>query len=122
MNTFASVFEKYSWDEVQALIYNTTSKEVESALAKNKRNLNDFMALISPAAQSYLEQMAQMSHQLTKKRFGKTIQMYAPMYLSNECQNICTYCGFSLDNKIKRKTLTDNEIELEVAELKKSGI
>lgn len=121
MNTFALVFEKYNWDEVQTLIYNATSKEIESALAKNKRNLNDFMALISPAAQPYLEQMAQMSHQLTKKRFGKTIQMYAPMYLSNECQNICTYCGFSLDNKIKRKTLTDKEIELEVAELKKAG-
>lgn len=121
MNTFASVFENYNWDEVQALIYNTTSKEVESALAKNKRNLNDFIAMISPEAQPYLEQMAQMSHQLTKKRFGKTIQMYAPLYLSNECQNICTYCGFSLDNKIKRKTLTDKEIEQEVAELKKAG-
>lgn len=121
MNTFASVFEQYSWDTIQNKIYKTTSKEVELSLAKNKRNLNDFMALISPAAQPYLEQMAQMSHQLTKKRFGKTIQMYAPMYLSNECQNICTYCGFSLDNKIKRKTLSENEIELEVAELKKAG-
>lgn len=121
MNTFASVFEKYSWDEAQSLIYNTTSKEVESVLSKNKRTLDDFLALISPAAQPYLEQMAQMSHQLTKKRFGKTIQMYAPLYLSNECQNICTYCGFSLDNKIKRKTLNDKEIELEVTELKKAG-
>lgn len=121
MNNFASVFENYNWDEVQALIYNSTPREVEVAMAKNRRNLNDFMALISPAAQPYLEQMAQMSHQLTKKRFGKTIQMYAPMYLSNECQNICTYCGFSLDNKIKRKTLTDKEIEMEVAELKKAG-
>jgi 2-iminoacetate synthase len=65
--------------------------------------------------------MAQISHELTKKRFGKTIQMYAPLYLSNECQNICTYCGFSLDNKIKRKTLTDSEIKLEVDALKKLG-
>ncbi|MGX7667230.1 2-iminoacetate synthase ThiH [Flavobacterium pedocola] len=121
MNTFTSVFEAYDWDSVQAKIYQTSAKEVEIALSKNKRNLDDFLALISPAAQQYLEQMAQRSHQLTKKRFGKTIQMYAPMYLSNECQNICTYCGFSLDNKIKRKTLTESEIELEVAELKKAG-
>jgi 2-iminoacetate synthase len=121
MTTFASVFEQYSWDTIQNRIYKTTSREVESSLVKTRRNLDDFLALISPAAQPYLEQMAQQSHQLTKKRFGKTIQMYAPMYLSNECQNICTYCGFSLDNKIKRKTLNENEIELEVAELKKAG-
>ncbi len=121
MNTFKSVFENYNWDTIQTKIYQTTPTEVELALAKTKRNLDDFLALISPSAQPYLEQMAQMSHALTKKRFGKTIQMYAPMYLSNECQNICTYCGFSLDNKIKRKTLTESEITLEVEALKKLG-
>lgn len=121
MNTFKSVFEQYSWNDIQTKIYQTTSSDVERALYKSKRNLDDFLALISPIAQQYLEQMAQLSHELTKKRFGKTIQMYAPMYLSNECQNICTYCGFSLDNRIKRKTLTENEIALEIAELKKAG-
>ena len=121
MNTFKSVFEQYNWKTIQSKIYQTTSKEVEQALAKTKRNLDDFLALISPAALPFLEQMAQECHQLTKKRFGKTIQMYAPLYLSNECQNICTYCGFSLDNKIKRKTLTESEISLEVAALKELG-
>jgi 2-iminoacetate synthase len=121
MNTFKSVFEQYDWDTIQSKIYQTTSQEVEQALAKSKRSLDDFLALISPAAQPYLEQMAQECHELTKKRFGKTIQMYAPMYLSNECQNICTYCGFSLDNKIKRKTLSDAEIKLEVEVLKSIG-
>ena len=58
---------------------------------------------------------------MTQKRFGKTIQMYLPMYLSNECQNICTYCGFSLDNKIRRRTLTDNEILTEVNTIKELG-
>ena len=121
MTTFKSVFEQYDWESIQSKIYQTSAKEVELALAKNKRNLDDFLALISPAAQPYLEQMAQISHESTKKRFGKTIQMYAPLYLSNECQNICTYCGFSLDNKIKRKTLTESEITLEVEALKKAG-
>lgn len=121
MTNFKHTFEQYSWDSIQEKIYKTTSKEVEQALAKSKRNLDDFLVLISPAAQPYLEQMAQLSHELTKKRFGKTIQMYAPLYLSNECQNICTYCGFSLDNKIKRKTLTDSEIKLEAEALKKAG-
>ena len=121
MTTFKSVFEQYDWESIQSKIYQTSAKEVELALAKNKRNLDDFLALISPAAQPYLEQMAQISHESTKKRFGKTIQMYAPLYLSNECQNICTYCGFSLDNKIKRKTLTESEITLEIEALKKTG-
>ena len=107
MNTFKTVFEQYDWNNIQSKIYATSSQQVEQALAKSKRNLDDFLALISPAAQPYLEHMAQISHELTKKRFGKTIQIYAPLYLSNECQNICTYCGFSLDNKIKRKTLLD---------------
>lgn len=121
MKTFKSIFEQYDWENIKSKIYQITSTEVEQSLAKTKRNLDDFLALISPAAQAYLEQMAQLSHQLTKKRFGKTIHMYAPLYLSNECQNICTYCGFSLDNKIKRKTLTDSEIKLEVGALKKAG-
>lgn len=121
MKTFKSVFGEYDWETIQPKIYQTTTKQVEHALAKSKRNLDDFIALISPAATTYLEQMAQECHELTKKRFGKTIQMYAPLYLSNECQNICTYCGFSLDNKIKRKTLSDAEIKLEVESLKEAG-
>jgi 2-iminoacetate synthase len=121
MYTFKTVFENYDWEAIKTKIYQTTAQDVERALAKKKRNLDDFLALISPAAQNYLEPMAQECHELTKKRFGKTIQMYAPLYLSNECQNICTYCGFSLDNKIKRKTLTGNEITLEVEALKSAG-
>lgn len=121
MKTFKSVFDNYDWETIKTKIYSTTVSEVERALSKSKRNLDDFLALISPAAQPYLEEMAQLAHELTKKRFGKTIQMYAPLYLSNECQNICTYCGFSLDNKIKRKTLTESEITLEIGALKKAG-
>lgn len=119
--TFQTVFEHYDWDTVQAKIYATTPEQVLRSLATNKRSLEDFLHLIAPAAQPYLEQMAQQSHALTTKRFGKTIQMYAPMYLSNECQNICTYCGFSLDNKLKRKTLSASEIAQEVTALKKAG-
>ena len=90
MSTFKSVFENYDWNTIQNRIYQTTEKEVKNSLAKTKKSLDDFLILISPAAKPFLEEMAQNSHLLTKKRFGKTIQMYAPMYLSNECQNICT--------------------------------
>tara|TARA_B100000809_G_scaffold119529_1_gene117783 strand:+ start:14918 stop:16021 length:1104 start_codon:yes stop_codon:yes gene_type:complete len=118
---FKDLFDSYNWDEVKESIYAKTKYDVERALNSKKRNLEDFKALISPSAEPYLEQMAQLSHHLTQKRFGKTIQMYIPMYLSNECQNICTYCGFSLTNKIPRKTLSDEEILKEVKFIKSKG-
>jgi 2-iminoacetate synthase len=118
---FKEVFDAYNWDEVQSGIYAKTAADVERALSKNKRDIEDFKALISPAAAPYLEQMAQLSNKITQKRFGKTVQLYAPLYLSNECQNICNYCGFSYDNKIKRKTLAGMEILQEAEFLKKQG-
>ncbi|MBD0831269.1 2-iminoacetate synthase ThiH [Aestuariibaculum sediminum] len=122
MNTsFQTIFNTYNWEETLKSIQVKTTQDVEFALAKTKRDLEDFKALISPAARPYLEQMAQQSQLITKKRFGNTIQMYVPMYLSNECQNICTYCGFSMTNKIPRRTLTDAEILKEVAFLKSKG-
>jgi 2-iminoacetate synthase len=118
---FESLFSTYRWDRVKESIYAKTAQDVEEALHKPKRNLEDFKALISPAAAAYLEPMAQLSHQITQKRFGKVLQMYAPMYLSNECQNICTYCGFSFDNKMPRRTLSDAEILREAKAVKKLG-
>ncbi|CAL2101903.1 2-iminoacetate synthase [Tenacibaculum sp. 190130A14a] len=120
-HSFEDIFNQYDWDTTLNSILSKTEGDVKRALAKEKRDLEDFKALISPAARPYIEQMAQKSSMLTKKRFGNTIQMYAPMYLSNECQNICTYCGFSLTNKIPRRTLTDNEILEEVTFLKEKG-
>ncbi len=119
--TFEEYFNDYSWDEIYESIYSKTSKDVELALAKPKRNLEDFKALISPAAVPYLEQMAVESRRITQKRFGHTVQMYAPMYLSNECNNICTYCGFSMDNKVKRRTLSSVEILEEAMAIKELG-
>ena len=121
LTTFKDTFNHYSWEEINDKVYSRTARDVEHALGKEKLNLDDFAALISPAAAPYLEIMAQKSHALTMKRFGNTIQMYVPMYLSNECQNICTYCGFSFDNKIARKTLTDEEILKEVEVIKSYG-
>lgn len=121
MTNFTDLFESCSWEETSKSIYAKTSVDVERALNSPQRTLEDFKALISPAAAPYLEQMAQLSQQLTLKRFGKAIQMYVPLYLSNECNNICTYCGFSYDNKVRRKTLTPMEIMQEVAVIKDMG-
>ncbi len=115
---FTEILNQYNWDDVKASILTKTAADVTLALQKERRNLEDFKALISPAAAPFLEQMAQLSHAITQKRFGKTVQMYVPLYLSNECQNICTYCAFSVDNKIHRKTLSNIEILQEVTKLK----
>ncbi|RXG29299.1 2-iminoacetate synthase ThiH [Leeuwenhoekiella marinoflava] len=121
MTNFKTHLNSYNWEEVLDSIFSKTKREVQHALNSPKPTLEDFKALISPAAKPYLEQMAAKSKAITKKRFGNTMQMFAPMYLSNECQNICTYCGFSLTNKIPRRTLTDAEILKEAQFLKDKG-
>lgn len=118
---FSEVFERYSWAAVRQSIYSKTAADVERALTRSQRDLEDFKALISPAAAPYLEQMAQLSHRLTQRRFGKVMQLYVPLYVSNECQNICTYCGFSYDNKIRRRTLSAGELLSEAAAIKGMG-
>ncbi|MFI4963138.1 MAG: 2-iminoacetate synthase ThiH [Legionellales bacterium] len=118
---FKEQFDIYTWDEVKERIYSKTPADVERAINKNSPDMDDFAALLSPAAEFYLENIAAKSHEMTRKRFGNTMQMYIPMYLSNECQNICTYCGFSLHNDIKRTTLTDEQILREVEVIKSYG-
>lgn len=122
MSVFKDIFIQYSWEDIKTNIYATTVEDVRQSIHKPKKNMDDFLRMLSPAAETELETMARMAQTLTRKRFGKTIQMYAPMYLSNECQNICTYCGFSLDNKIRRKTLNNMEIMQEAAALKAMGV
>ena len=102
---FRDLWQMMDWEDITLTIYSKTGADVKRALAAHQRTLHDFMALISPAAQPYLEQIAQESQRLTRKRFGHTVGFYAPLYLSNLCSNDCTYCGFSMSNRIKRKTL-----------------
>ena len=119
---FQEVFEKQNWEEISECVLSKNETDIRRALKNAGHGTpDDFLALISPAAELHLEEMAQVSHQLTKKRFGNTIQLYIPLYLSSECQNICTYCGFSFHNKIPRITLSEGEILNEVAVIKAMG-
>lgn len=120
--SFLELFEQHSWEGMAERINSKRATDVERALNRaGKRDLDDFCALISPAADSYLEPMAQLSYQLTRKRFGNTTQLYIPMYLSNECHNICTYCGFSVHNKLARRTLDRQQVMQEVEAIKVHG-
>jgi 2-iminoacetate synthase len=99
----------------------TTPDAARAAAARGKFSLADFAALISPAAGEMLEPLCARSQKLTQQRFGKTIRLFAPLYLSNECINNCSYCGFSRDNSILRVTLSLAEVRREAAELKSQG-
>lgn len=118
---FSEELEKYSWDEITQQIYAKTDADVERALNKKHLQIDDFMALISPAADKYLEKMAFLSRMYTQQRFGKTIQMYVPLYITNSCTNHCVYCGFQHDNPIKRVILKDEEIVNECKAIRRIG-
>lgn len=109
--------------EVGRSIAGKTAADVRRALARVRAGLDleDLGALLSPAAAPFLEEMARLSRQLTIERFGRTMQLYAPLYLSNACANVCTYCGFSAQNRIPRKVLTDDEILREAEALRGMG-
>ena len=92
-----------------------TEADVVRILRTGKAStLEEFAALISPAATPYLEQMAQLSSAITRKYFGRTMRLFAPLYVSNECVNNCVYCGFANRHKIERRTLTLDEVRREV--------
>lgn len=116
---FSNEIEKISWDDTTRCIYSKTAADVERALAKERPDVNDFMALISPAALPYLEPMAALSRKYTLQRFGKTISIFVPLYITNSCMNHCVYCGFQHNNPIARVVLTEEEIVNEYKAIKR---
>ncbi|MBI4648759.1 MAG: 2-iminoacetate synthase ThiH [Bacteroidia bacterium] len=119
--SFNQVINKYNWNDIKSKIYSRTANDVEQALSKQYRDINDFISLISPAASAFLEPMAQLSSKLTQKHFGKTIQLFIPLYLSNDCNNYCIYCGFNKSNAIERITLSKKQILKEIEIIKQYG-
>ena len=95
--------------------------DVRRALQAERLDLHDFAALLSPAGEPFLEALAVRAHRITEQRFGRTIQLYAPLYVSNECVETCTYCGFSRDNPVRRRTLTVEEAVAEAKLLAEAG-
>lgn len=118
---FSEELAKISWDDTTRYIYSRTEADVKRALSKEHLNVEDFMALVSPAAEPYLEQMAALSRKYTLERFGKTISMFIPLYITNSCTNSCVYCGFHVSNPMKRTILTEEEIVNEYKAIKKLG-
>ena len=99
-----------------------TAADVRYALSKDTCDVEDFKALLSPAAAPFLEQMAQKAKIETSKHFGNTVYIFTPLYIANYCENYCVYCGFNCYNDIRRKKLNFEEIEHEMKVIADSGI
>jgi 2-iminoacetate synthase len=98
-----------------------TARDVERALDREQLDERDLVALLSNAALPYLEAMAQKAQRVTRQRFGRTMQLYAPLYLSNECVSRCSYCGFSHDVDMPRRTLDVDATKSEAEHLHAQG-
>ena len=120
--SFLEQLQHYPEAEIKSRIESASAAEIDRILTKPRLSPEDLCSLISPQVNdAQLELMAQRAHRLTSQRFGRTILMYAPIYLSNECHNGCKYCGFSADNHLLRKTLSRPEIEREAQLLHEKG-
>ena len=99
-----------------------TADDVKAALEHSTCTIDDFKALLSPAAEPFLEQMAQRARLETSKHFGNTVYLFTPIYIANFCENYCVYCGFNCYNHIKRMKLSMEQIEKEMKVIADSGM
>ena len=120
--SYYNVYLKYKDLPFEKIFHNVSARDIEAAIETDRQDENKFLALLSPVAENYLENMAQKAHNLTLRHFGRTIQLYTPMYLSNYCENQCAYCGFNSKNDIARKRLNLEEVEKEAEFISSTGL
>ena len=99
-----------------------TASDVIRAIESDRCSLEDFKALLSPAAEPFLEQIARKARLETRKHFGNSAYFFTPIYISNYCENYCIYCGFNFHNKIKRSRLNFDQIEKEMKAIAETGL
>lgn len=112
-------YKDFSFDN---FFNSVTKQEIQKIIHKHKLTALDFLALLSPVAESCLEEIAHKAHQITVQNFGKTIFLFTPMYLSNYCTNQCAYCGFNTKNKLHRHQLTFEQVEEEAKVIAARGL
>ena len=108
--------------DIEKYIEKITHEDIKKSIEKEKLTRYDFLNLLSPKAKDHIEEMAKVAQKKSIQQFGKIISLYIPIYISNYCTNECTYCGFNKNNKIDRKHLSLEEIEIEAIEIAKTGI
>ncbi len=119
---FYDRYAAYRDGDIPRQVESVSDGEVQRVLGKHTLSPEEFLFLLSPAAEPHLEQMAQKAHALTVAHFGRTIVLYTPIYLSNFCTNSCLYCGFNQNNRIVRRQLTLTEVEAEARAIADAGL
>jgi 2-iminoacetate synthase len=119
--SFVAEFNRLPMDTLLGFAARAQDADVSRVLSRGPQSLKDFATLLSPAASARLEELCQRSQALTRRRFGRVIRLFAPLYLSNECINNCAYCGFSRDNPILRVTLSVDDTVREAKALAAQG-
>lgn len=122
MRSFYDIYARFKGLDFTKVFDSISERDVERALAAKSLGTDDLLALISPAAGRCLEQMAGKAHMMTLKNFGRTIQLYTPMYVSDHCDNRCVYCSFSADNNFERKRLAEGQIDEEARLISATGL
>ncbi|MDD5686572.1 MAG: 2-iminoacetate synthase ThiH [Elusimicrobia bacterium] len=119
---FYEIYSEYRDYNFDNLFSRINENEIFKILDKQKLDITDFISLLSPIAYNFIETMAKKANEITLKYFGKVIQLYTPLYLSNFCDNECVYCGFKHTNNINRKMLSFEELEKEAKIIFGTGI
>jgi 2-iminoacetate synthase len=120
--SFIEILEQYRDFRVQDYFERLTGTDITRALERDVLHPEDFLALLSPLAADHIESIAEKANRLSVQFFGKTIQLFTPLYISNHCSNNCIYCGFNTQNPIRRTKLTIDEIEREAEIISSTGI
>jgi 2-iminoacetate synthase len=120
--TFRQLLDTYSDFDFQGFWESRTDAHVHRCLAKERLTPLDFLALLSPRAEAHLEAMAQKARRLTIQYFGRVMQLYIPLYISNFCNSECIYCGFNRRHAIRRRKLTLDEIDREARRIARTGM
>jgi len=120
--SFFQTIEQYQGFDFERFFAQVSDAAIERSLRQEKPTATDLLNLLSPRAARFLEPMARKAHHLTVQYFGRTIQLFIPLYISNHCANQCAYCGFNHENDIYRRKLTLVEIEEEAVAIARTGM
>jgi len=120
--SFYEEIQRYGAFDFEGYFARVADAEIEKIIKKNRLTKQDYLALLSPAAEHYLEEMARKAHRLTIQHFGRVVFLFTPLYLSNYCVNHCVYCGFKVSNTLERKKLTPAELVKEAEIIAATGL
>jgi 2-iminoacetate synthase len=120
--SFYEEIQRHGKFDFKGFFERVAGADIEKIIAKDRLSERDYLALLAPAAENYLEEMAQRAHRLTVQHFGRVVLLFTPLYLSNYCTNHCVYCGFQANNTLQRRKLTSPDLEREAEIIAATGL